>query len=182
MSSAPNSFVRSRCEVVSRHDVVEGRTGGCVSSRGGDEVPDTHRAVSESTTTTGHVSVIDFAATCADCMVADSFEERLMHTMPSAPSPASRRKAVSNAPAEGAAVSGSFGALSNRRQNSAAVSSLRSTSSSLPKRIVSGTISIPSCFDDFVGQVARTVRDHAYRHVNPLFLGRTLGVGGRRVG
>ena len=97
-------------------------------------------------------------------MVAESFDERLMHTMPSAPSAASPRNADSNAPAEGAAVSGSIGELSSRRQNSAVLSSLRSTSSSLPKRIVSGTISIPSCSTSSSGKSHAAVRDHAYRH------------------
>ncbi len=95
-------------------------------------------------TTTGHLSASEVAATCADCMVADNFEERLMQMMPSASSSARARNAVSKAPADGAAVSGSFGALASRRQNSVALSSLRSISSSVPKRIVSGTISIPS--------------------------------------
>jgi hypothetical protein len=48
------------------------------------------------------------AAVWADCMVADSWLEMLMHTMASAPPSAALRKACSNAPGEGAAVSGSL--------------------------------------------------------------------------
>ena len=47
------------------------------------------------------------AALRADCIVADSPEERLMHTTASAPASAWRRNAASNLPGAGAAVSGS---------------------------------------------------------------------------
>jgi hypothetical protein len=75
-------------------------------------------------------------------MVADSLDERLMHTTPSAPSEAARRNASSKAPAEGAAVSGRTAEVAQRAQNSFGERSRRSTNSSSPKRIVRGTISI----------------------------------------
>ena len=94
--------------------------------------------LSESTTATGRSPSSAFAATCADCMVPESRDERLMHTMPSAPSAASARKRSSNAPGDGAAVSGSTGEVATLRQNSSFESSTRSTNSSSPNRIVSG--------------------------------------------
>ena len=42
-------------------------------------------ALFESITATGHTSSRVFAAICADCIVADMRDDRLMHTMPSAP-------------------------------------------------------------------------------------------------
>ena len=47
------------------------------------------------------------AAFCADCIVAESSLDRLMQTTASAPSAAALRNASSNAPGDGAAVSGS---------------------------------------------------------------------------
>src|SRR5690242_290076 len=68
----------------------------------------------------------------------------LTQTMPSAPLSASLRNVASNAPGEGAAVSGSRGECSHRCQKPDVVRSCPSTSSSLPNLIVSGTIEIPS--------------------------------------
>ena len=106
--------------------------------------PSPIETVSESTTSTGQVPLSAFAATWAACIVADKREERLMHTIPSAPSSARRRNVSSKAPADGAAVSGSTSEVATLRQNSSLVSSTRSTYSFEPNRIVSGTISIPS--------------------------------------
>ena len=49
-------------------------------------------------------------------------------------------------------------------QNSSALSSTRSTNSSSPKRIVSGTISMPSASTSGCGQIARAVGDDADPH------------------
>ena len=67
-----------------------------------------------------------------------------MHTMPVAPLACSSRNFFSKAPADGAAVSGRSLECSRRCQNSSVLSSSRSTSSSSPKRMVSGTISMRS--------------------------------------
>src|SRR5437660_560233 len=76
--------------------------------------------------------------------VAESLEDRLMQTMPSAPRSVARRNAVSKAPGEGAAVSGRTGEEWQRAQNSLGERSRRSTSSSPPKRMVYGTTSMSS--------------------------------------
>ena len=64
-------------------------------------------AVAESMISIGHSPSSALAATCADCIVAERCAERLTHTMPSAPSSCRRRNVSSNAPTDGAAVSGS---------------------------------------------------------------------------
>src|SRR4051794_39951987 len=71
-----------------------------------------------STTRTGTVSATDLAASSAAANVAERAEERLMQTTPSAPSVAAWRKASSNAPGEGAAVSGRTADDAQRDQNS----------------------------------------------------------------
>src|SRR5438876_7547065 len=76
-------------------------------------------------------------------MVAENREEMFMQTIASAPVDAIRRNTSSNAPGGGAAVSGRTADEAHRDQNSAGDRSFRSTNSSSPKRIVSGTISIP---------------------------------------
>ena len=59
-------------------------------------------------TCTGQSSATAAAATCADCIVAERCDERLMHTMPvGAAAPAARGTAPRTRPADGAAVSGS---------------------------------------------------------------------------
>ena len=63
-------------------------------------------ALFESMTETGHTPSSAFAAICADCIVADMRDDRLMQTMPSAPASWRLRKVDSNAPTDGAAVSG----------------------------------------------------------------------------
>jgi hypothetical protein len=70
-------------------------------------------AVPESMISIGHRPSSALAATCADCIVAERCAERLTQTMPSAPSSCRRRNASSNAPTDGAAVSGSAGADSS---------------------------------------------------------------------
>ena len=67
-----------------------------------------------------------------------------MHTIAVGAGGRKARKRSSNAPGDGAAVSGSTGEVATLRQNSSLESSTRSTNSSSPKRIVSGTISMPS--------------------------------------
>src|SRR5580704_1055364 len=90
-------------------------------------------------TRTGILSPTASAAVTADWYVADRPEEIVTHT--TAPLPASRasRNACWNAPGDGAAVAGMSGPVMTRSQNSLPESSSRSTSSSEPKRIVSGT-------------------------------------------
>ena len=61
----------------------------------------------ESTTRTSRPPSAALAAFCADCIVADRSDDRLMHTTASAPASCWRRKAASNFPGAGAAVSGS---------------------------------------------------------------------------
>ena len=61
----------------------------------------------ESRTRTSRSSAIALAAFWADCIVADRSDERLMQTTASAPASRWRRKAASNLPGAGAAVSGS---------------------------------------------------------------------------
>jgi hypothetical protein len=68
-----------------------------------------------SMTRTSAVPSKAFAAVCADCIVADSWAERLMQTTASAPASRHRRKAASKAPGDGAAVSGRSEALAIRR-------------------------------------------------------------------
>ena len=100
--------------------------------------------LSESTTRTGRRPSRSRAALRAASMVADSFDDRLTHTTPFAPSSAMRSKARTNAPGDGADVSGSWSLPATRDQNSLVVSSTRSTSSSEPKRMLSGTMPMPS--------------------------------------
>ena len=66
----------------------------------------------------GHSPSSALAATCADCIVAERCADRLTQTMPSAPSSCRRRNVSSNAPTDGAAVSGSTATRSSSRQNS----------------------------------------------------------------
>src|SRR5436190_19325165 len=99
-------------------------------------------AVCESITCTAQSRPTAAAATCADCIVPDRCDDRLMHTMPVAPRSIRWRKRASNAPGDGAAVSGRPSKCSTRSQNSAVVSSSWSTNSSDPHRIVSGTTSM----------------------------------------
>ena len=101
-------------------------------------------AVAESTISIGHRPSSALAATCADCIVAERCADRFTHTIPSAPSSCSARNVSSNAPTDGAEVSGSTGDDPSWRQNSSEVSSLRSTYSRSPKRMVRGTTSMPS--------------------------------------
>ena len=61
----------------------------------------------ESTARTGSSPATALAAVSAAWMVADSLDDRLMHTTPLAPAAAASRKACSKAPGEGAAVDGS---------------------------------------------------------------------------
>ena len=91
--------------------------------------------------------------------VADSAPDKVIATMWSEPAAARRRYACSNRPGDGAAVEGSVGDALQRAQNSAMDSSSRSTSSSSPKRIDSGTTSIPRRRDDLLGQIAGAVGD-----------------------
>src|SRR5207253_11420996 len=65
-------------------------------------------------------------------------------TTPSAPASAARRYASWKAPADGADVSGSTGELEQRAQNSLGDRSRRSTSSSAPKRMLRGMMSMSS--------------------------------------
>src|SRR5437763_2723547 len=99
---------------------------------------------SESTVRTGISPWTDLAAIWADWPVAESCEEMVMHTTPSAPAAAARRYASSKAPADGADVSGRTGEVAHRAQNSLGERSRRSTSSSPPKRMVRGTMSMSS--------------------------------------
>src|SRR5438105_885963 len=101
-------------------------------------------ALNESMISMGVVPSSALAATCADCIVADSRADRLMQTIALAPSSLRRRNVSSNAPTDGAAVSGSTGEAASSRQNASMLSSLRSTYSRSPKRMVSGTTSTPS--------------------------------------
>jgi hypothetical protein len=55
------------------------------------------------------------AALWADCMVAESPDDRLMQTTESAPASSCLRKAASKAPGEGAAVSGRAAEAAIRR-------------------------------------------------------------------
>src|SRR5207244_11847292 len=107
---------------------------------------------SESMTRTGTSPSTDLAAIWADWMVADSLLERLMHTIPSAPAAAAERKTSSNAPGGGAAVSGRTGDDEHRAQNSLGDKSRRSTNSSFPKRMLSGTMSMPSSVASSAGR------------------------------
>ena len=131
-------------------------------------------ALFESTIETGHNPSSALAATCADCIVADSFADRLMQTIPSAPSSAKRRNVSSNAPTDGAAVSGSTVDASSLRQNSSVLSSLRSTYSSSPKRIVSGTTSIAELVAASRRQVRSAVGDDANGHGSSSGAGRCM--------
>ena len=95
-----------------------------------------------STTRTSMVLLTASAASWADWYVADKLDDNVTHTTPSAPCAAALRNASSNAPGDGAAVSGSVLELAVFVQNSLGVRSRRSTYSDSPNRIVSGTISI----------------------------------------
>ena len=61
-------------------------------------------ALNESMISMGVVPSSALAATCADCIVADSRADRLMQTIALAPSSLRRRNVSSNAPTDGAAV------------------------------------------------------------------------------
>ena len=63
----------------------------------------------------------------------------MAHSTPAHPASRASRNACSKAPGDGAAVAGMSGPVMTRSQNSLLDSSSRSTSSSAPKRIVSGT-------------------------------------------
>ena len=93
----------------------------------------------------GALQISTFAL-CLLCLIMDGFDERLMHTTAVAPSEAARRYACSKAPGDGAAVSGRTGDAATRRQNSLGLRSRRSTNSSFPKRMVSGTTSMLRAF------------------------------------
>ena len=144
VSSAPYSFERFRRSVTLA--TIDSSESPSAARRAAvrQRLPRPIETMSESTTTTGQSAWTACAATCADCMVAESLDDRLMQMMPVAPSAIRRRNAASKAPADGADVSGSTSESARRRQNSSVLSSLRSTSSSLPKRMVSGTTSMPS--------------------------------------
>src|SRR5581483_11392617 len=100
--------------------------------------------LSESTTLTGNEPSRPRAAWRADSMVADSFEDRLTQTTLSAPSDRMASKASWNWPGEGAAVDGRPSVSEHRAQNSLVDSSVRSISSSSPKRMRKGTRPTPS--------------------------------------
>jgi hypothetical protein len=71
----------------------------------------------ESITVTGRRSTTAIPPKTADWCVAESAAEILIQTTPVAPEAAAARKAASNAPGEGAAVSGRSGAAAIRSQN-----------------------------------------------------------------
>ena len=100
--------------------------------------------VSESIDPHGEVALERFGGDLGRLHGPESRDDRLMQSTPSAPASPSARNRSSNAPGAGAAVSGSTGEVATLRQNSAFDSSTRSTNSSSPKRIVRGTISMPS--------------------------------------
>ena len=109
---------RSRRASTSLND--RGEVGALLRPAGGvrcTRLPMPIDALFESTIEIGHKPSRALAATCADCIVAESCAERLMHTMPSAPPSASPRKVSSNAPTDGADVSGSTDDDSSSRQN-----------------------------------------------------------------
>ena len=93
----------------------------------------------ESTARTGSSPARALAAVSAAWMVADSLDDRLMHTTPVAPAAAASRKACSKAPGEGAAVDGSTAEAADWAQKADGVRSRPSTNSSSPKRMDRGT-------------------------------------------
>ncbi len=90
-----------------------------------------------STTRTAIRSATSRAAARADSIVADNFDDRFMHTTPSAPSAARRLKASTKAPGAGAAVSGRALDARHMAQNSCGEASVASSG---PTRIVKGTM------------------------------------------
>ena len=144
MSRVAKSLVRSRRSTTSA--TIDSSESPSAARRAAvrQRLPRPIDALCESITCTGTSPDTAAAATWAACIVAERCDERLMHTMPVAPRACSSRNLASNAPADGAAVSGSSLECSSRCQNSSVLSSTRSTSSSSPKRMVSGTISMRS--------------------------------------
>ena len=100
----------------------------------------------ESTTRTSSSPSTALAAFWADCIVADRSALRLMHTTASAPACCCRRNAASNLPGRrGGRLREHRGGRRAWRRSRRRCSSVRSSNSSSPKRIDSGTTSTP-CF------------------------------------
>ena len=118
----------------------------------------------ESTTRTSRSPSSALAAFWADCIVADSSDERLMHTTASAPACCWRRNAASNVPGAGAAVSGS-----TRRRGELRVEVVDAELAAVVELLVAEADrerhDLDAVLRDLlVGEVAAAVGDDAYGH------------------
>ena len=144
VSSAPTTWVRRARSSTRATTSSADAPPAAASAARSTCVPRPEVIERESTTRTSRSPRSALAAFWADCIVADRSEERLMQTTASAPASCWRRKAASNLPGAGAAVSGSTARRRPASRRSAStLSSVRSSNSSSPKRIDRGTTSMP---------------------------------------